>query len=193
MKTQDESFVSSVSESSYYLSEQAADRVRSGAMNVARLTEQRKSLSGKQLVSLALKRSANWTPTPGLPSRLLVCHQSPSSRRVSPCPRLPRYQLPSSPLSCPSLISQASCQRRASRQADWGQSFDEDPATCQLHWHAGGVLWRAWASHVPMLPHPSTHTHTYVLPGSLDGGTNRIGAQQRELPPLTTFLALWWF
>lgn len=59
MTTQDEALFDSMSESSYYLREQAADLVRSGAMSVAHLTEQRKSLSGKQLVSLALKRSAN--------------------------------------------------------------------------------------------------------------------------------------
>lgn len=59
VKTQEEAVVDSMSEGSYYLREQAADLVGSGVMSVARLTEQRKSLSGKQLVSLALKRSAN--------------------------------------------------------------------------------------------------------------------------------------
>lgn len=59
MKIQEEAVVDSMSEGSYYLREQATDLVGSGAMSVARLTEQRKSLSGKQLVSLALKRSAN--------------------------------------------------------------------------------------------------------------------------------------
>lgn len=73
-----------MSESSYYLSEQAADLVRSGAMAVVHLTEQRKSLSGKQLVSLVLKRSANWTPTPGPPSRPSVCHQFPPLPSGSP-------------------------------------------------------------------------------------------------------------
>lgn len=59
VKTQEEAVVDSMSEGSYYLREQAADLVGSGVISVARLTEQRKSLSGKQLVSLALKRSAN--------------------------------------------------------------------------------------------------------------------------------------
>lgn len=59
MKTQDEVVIDSLSESSYYLRGQAADPARSGTMSVAHLTEQRKSLSGKQLVSLALKRSEN--------------------------------------------------------------------------------------------------------------------------------------
>lgn len=59
MKTQAETVVDSMSESSYYQSVQTADLVGSGAMNIVPLTEQRKSLSGKQLVSLALKSSAN--------------------------------------------------------------------------------------------------------------------------------------
>ena len=44
MKTRDEALVDSVSESSYYLSEQAAHLVRSGAANVARFDRAKEEL-----------------------------------------------------------------------------------------------------------------------------------------------------
>lgn len=115
------------------------------------LTEQRKSLSGKQVLSLIVKRSVNWAPTPGPPPRLSVCHCCPLFQAGVPCPRLGCYRLPSSPLSRPPLMSQASCQRRASRQAEWGQPFDDDgdSDTFQHCWHAGSV---------PINPYTLTHT-----------------------------------
>lgn len=56
--------VDSMSESSYYLRGQAADPLRSGATNATHLTQQRKSLSGKRLVSLALKKVSKLNPQP---------------------------------------------------------------------------------------------------------------------------------
>lgn len=70
-------------------------------------------------------------------------------------------------------MTQASCQRRASRQAEWGQPFDKDPDTCQHRWHAGGILWRAWALHVPIRLH--THIHTVTRASRVDGETKRWG------------------
>lgn len=84
MKPQDKAVINSTSETPCYHSEQAAHLVRSGASAAACLTEQRKSLSGKRLVSLVLKRSVRWTPTPSPPLLPSVCHRSPSSERVSP-------------------------------------------------------------------------------------------------------------
>lgn len=82
-ETTTQAVINSTSETLYYLREQAAHLVRSGASASACLTEQRKSLSGKRLVSLVLKRSVSWTQTPSPPLLLSVCHRSPSSKRVS--------------------------------------------------------------------------------------------------------------
>lgn len=153
-------------------------------MNVTHLTQQRKSLSGKQLVSLSLKRSANWTPTSGPPSCLSVCLQSPSSS--VPCTHLCYHPL-SFPLSCLPLIMQASCQWWASRQAEWGQSFDEDPDTTDM---AGG----SFEERGPyMYPSIYAHTCTHKLACACRvlrwrNEEKQIGGRRRELLPLTDFL-----
>lgn len=153
-------------------------------MAFAHLTEQRKSLSGKQLLSLSLKRSENCTPTSGPPSHLSVCHQSPFPGK---CPlRSSMLSPPSSPLSWPPLIMQASCQWRASRQAEWGQSFDEDPDTTDME---GG----SFEEPGPYM-YPSIYAHAYTQTCACRvlrrrGEEKQIGGRYRERPPLTAFFA----
>lgn len=117
----------------YYQRDQAADPARSRHA----ATEQRKSLSGKQLMSLTLTKVSRMNPNPSLPSFPSVCHRVPPPT-TPPSPQPTSWLR--SPAVWPPLMTQSSCQRRASRQAERGRPFDEDPDTLQHRRHAGG-LW----------------------------------------------------
>lgn len=70
----------------YYQREQAADPA--GSHTGAHATEQRKSLSGKQLMSLTLKKVSRVNPPiPACPhTRLSVCHHAPRPPAPQPPP-----------------------------------------------------------------------------------------------------------
>ena len=157
--------IDSMSESSYRPREQAVRVVRSGAEAAVRLTEQRKSLSGKLLVSLVLKRSANWTPTPDPPSRLPACLSLVHFFQAGvPCPCLGCYHPSSSPLSRPPFDSPGLLSERC---------FQTDRVRTSLWWRprhlptsvtCSAVLWRAWALNLPVhtqAPHVHTHARTH--------------------------------
>lgn len=96
-----------------------------------------RACQGNSTCRWRLKRSAESTPPPPDPSLALT----PLS--VTPTPHAPSSRSSSWLLSAavrPPLMTQSSCQKRASRQADWGRPFDEDPDTLQPHQLAGG-LW----------------------------------------------------
>lgn len=156
MKLWDEVVVDSVSEGSYYLSEQAADFLRSGAMNVAHLTEQRKSLSGKQLMSLVLKRSLKWTPVLVRPHACLSVTSPPlpggcplpSSGLLSPTVTLCEPPL----FDDPGLLSEKSFQAGRVRTALWwGPRHVPALLTCR----------GSFEEPEPVPVRPPTHTSTH--------------------------------
>lgn len=122
----------------YYQREQAADPAGSHRAAAAS-TQQRKSLSGKQLMSLTLTKVSRVNPDPGLPSRPSVCHRVPSHH--PPHPTTPAHVLAA--LACrltrfddPVLLSEKRFQAGRARTALWwGPRPSPAPQTC------GGGLW----------------------------------------------------
>lgn len=154
-------------QSCYYQREQAADPAGSRRAAIAPSTGQRKSLSGKQLMSLTLTKVIRVNPDPSLPLRPSVCHHVP------PPPRPTSWLC--SPAVWPPLMTQSSCQRSASRQAERGRPFDEDPDTLQHRRHAGGL----WTSSRPCTPALALE---HVLSGRTGQGTVKRSASFENVP-----------
>lgn len=123
----------------YYQRQQAADPAGSRRAAPPSLPPPSKgrACQGNSSCRWRLQRSAEWTP-------ILACPRARLSVTVFPPTPPPPPLRPTSwlrsPAVWPPLMTQSSCQRWASRQAERGRPFDEDPDTLQHRQHAGG-LW----------------------------------------------------
>lgn len=162
-----------MSESSYYLSEQAADLVRSGAMSVIIWQSKGRACQGNSSCRWHLKGqgtepqplvcphaclSVTSPPLPG------GCPQ-PSSRLLSPA--VIPSELP--PFDEPGLLSEKSFQAGRVRTALWwGPRLLPALLTCR-----GGSLKNPGLTCIPI--RPNTHTHTVTHASRVDGKMNRRG------------------